>query len=181
MFDKLPMVLNMMRMFRGDHEERVRKDHAEKAVGHGNPHVETGDWFNDGVNKMNRLWRPMMIVAVFFLFGWSYVNPEGFTTWNKAINTMGEYLWMLIFLVLSSFLGTKFTRDVKSRTTFVNHTTTHVEQSRKSNPDEGEEDEDDGVEAKPEEFEDIIDEPAQTNTVVSQWRERYSEMDINEK
>ncbi len=142
MIDKITKVMSLMSLFakksNGDMEQDTHHDHLEKASGHGNPHLETGNWFNDGMNRLNRLPRPLAIAGTFYILIWPMYEPDDFIKWTTALSTVPENLWMLIFIIFGSFLSTKAVRDFKSRTNFSSYTSeTSGYNGRFSNINEG--------------------------------------------
>lgn len=70
------------------------------------------DRFIDAVSRLPRL---LMLFGSVAILCWPIWDTEGFTLWALAVEKIPENIWMLIFMVFSSWAATKFTRDFKAR------------------------------------------------------------------
>jgi len=66
--------------------------------------------FMDNVARLPRLFLLFGVVAILV---WPVFNPEYFMVWTKAVSTIPADLWYLIFIIMTSWVGTKFMRDIK--------------------------------------------------------------------
>jgi len=69
--------------------------------------------FDRVVNKVSRLPRLFLLFGVCAILIWPVFNPEYFMVWTAAIKTIPPDLWYLIFIIMTSWVGTKFVRDIK--------------------------------------------------------------------
>ena len=69
--------------------------------------------FDRIINKVSRLPRLFLLFGVCAILIWPVFNPEYFMVWTAAIKTIPPDLWYLIFIIMTSWVGTKFVRDIK--------------------------------------------------------------------
>ena len=58
----------------------------------------------DGINRMPR---PLIVLAIFGYFGLSYVNPEEFQALNIALDTVPEQMWWIMTAVVSFYFAAR--------------------------------------------------------------------------
>jgi hypothetical protein len=69
--------------------------------------------FHRAMDKFNRLPRPVLLILIVSLFIWPIFNPEHFSQWAIAIGIVPDNMWYLIIIIITSWAGTKFMRDIK--------------------------------------------------------------------
>ena len=69
--------------------------------------------FDRIMNNVSRLPRLFLLFGVCAILIWPVFNPEYFMIWTAAIKTIPPDLWYLIFIIMTSWVGTKFVRDIK--------------------------------------------------------------------
>lgn len=69
------------------------------------------------INGINRLGRPLLLIAVFSFFVWSIYDPSYFATVMKALGEAPEYVQQIILLVVTIFGTGRIIGDVKKKTT----------------------------------------------------------------
>ena len=88
---------------RFEHEER---EAALRQYGTEFSQVQAG-WFNQLVNGLNRLPRPVMALGTVGLFGFAMVDPEAFSRRMVGLNTVPRELWWLLGAVVSFYFGAR--------------------------------------------------------------------------
>jgi hypothetical protein len=63
--------------------------------------------FDRFVNGINRLPRPMMALGTLGLFGYSMVDPAGFSQRMIGLDTVPEPLWWLLAAIVSFYFGAR--------------------------------------------------------------------------
>jgi hypothetical protein len=69
--------------------------------------------FDKYMNKINRLPRIMMLVGIIAMIIHAALDPVHYTLWMKALQETPAELWYLFTIVIVSWAGTKFVRDIK--------------------------------------------------------------------
>lgn len=69
--------------------------------------------FDKYMNKINRLPRIMMLFGIVAMILHAFFNPEHYTIWMVALKETPAELWYLFTIVIVSWAGTKFVRDIK--------------------------------------------------------------------
>lgn len=69
------------------------------------------------INGINRLGRPLLLIAAFSFFAWSIYDPSYFATVMKALGEAPEYVQQIILLVVMIFGTGRIISDVKKKST----------------------------------------------------------------
>ena len=69
--------------------------------------------FDKGMNKINRLPRLLMLFGIVAMILHAAFDPEHYTVWMVALKETPAELWYLFTIVIVSWAGTKFVRDIK--------------------------------------------------------------------
>ena len=69
--------------------------------------------FDKIMNKINRLPRIMMLFGIVAMIIHGARDPEHYTLWMKALQETPPELWYIFTIVIVSWAGTKFVRDIK--------------------------------------------------------------------
>lgn len=113
------------------------------------------------VNNVSRLPRLFLLFGVCAILIWPVFNPEYFMVWTTAITTIPSDLWYLIFIIMTSWVGTKFVRDIKQPSTTVNAESTSLAiEITKRRFDNLEEDDD------------VVDELDTDNETIDKWKSK---------
>lgn len=74
------------------------------------------NWFDRGVNGLNRLPRPMLALGTLGLFVYAMVEPEGFGQRMQGLALVPEPLWWLLGAIVAFYFGAREThyRRVRS-------------------------------------------------------------------
>ncbi len=68
---------------------------------------ERGNWFNNFVDGLNRLPRPILAIGTFGLFAFSMVDPVAFSERMVGLNTIPRELWWLLGAIVSFYFGAR--------------------------------------------------------------------------
>ena len=60
-------------------------------------------WWDSLWDGVNRMPRPLIVVAIFWYFSLSYRNPEEFQVLNLALDTVPERMWWIMSAVVSFY------------------------------------------------------------------------------
>lgn len=69
--------------------------------------------FDKVMNKINRLPRLLMLFGIIAMILHAASDPAHYTDWMKALQETPAELWYLFTIVIVSWAGTKFVRDIK--------------------------------------------------------------------
>ena len=69
--------------------------------------------FDKYMNKINRLPRIMMLFGIVAMIIHAAHDPVHYTLWMKALQETPDELWYIFTIVIVSWAGTKFVRDIK--------------------------------------------------------------------
>lgn len=72
--------------------------------------------FDKWMYRVSRIPRLILLFLVIATLIWPVFDPTGFVQWTYAIATIPGNLWYLFFIVVTSWAGTKFVRDIKAPT-----------------------------------------------------------------
>ncbi|MFD1795707.1 hypothetical protein FQV27_03970 [Paracoccus aurantiacus] len=72
-------------------------------------------WFDDIVNGMNRLPRPLLTLGTIGLFVYAMVEPIGFSQRMAGLQTVPEPLWWLLGAIVSFYFGAREAHYFRSR------------------------------------------------------------------
>jgi hypothetical protein len=93
------------------HERYVR---ALAQYGEEFSHPASG-WFDQLVNGLNRLPRPMMAIGTLGLFAYSMVEPHGFALRMQGLGHVPEPLWWLLGAIVSFYFGARELHHYRGR------------------------------------------------------------------
>lgn len=113
--------------------------------------------FDRIMNNVSRLPRLLLLFGVCAILIWPVFNPEYFMVWTTAIATIPADLWYLIFIVMTSWVGTKFVRDIKQPSAVSSEAPKLVVEINKGRFNNVEEDDDDGIIAALDTGNEVID------------------------
>lgn len=77
-------------------------------------HPGTG-WFDQLVNGLNRLPRPLLAFGTLGLFIYAMIDPAGFARRMVGLNAVPEPLWWLLGAVVAFYFGARETHYFRSR------------------------------------------------------------------
>lgn len=63
--------------------------------------------FDRFVNSLNRMPRPLLAIGTLGLFGYSMVDPAGFSSRMHGLNLIPEPLWWLLGVIVSFYFGAR--------------------------------------------------------------------------
>ncbi len=69
--------------------------------------------FDKVMNKINRLPRLLMLFGIIAMLVYAAGDPEHYTVWMKALKETPAELWYIFTIIIVSWAGTKFVRDIK--------------------------------------------------------------------
>lgn len=69
--------------------------------------------FDKYMNKINRLPRILMLFGIIAMILHAAADPVHYTVWMKALKETPAELWYIFTIVIVSWAGTKFVRDIK--------------------------------------------------------------------
>ena len=69
--------------------------------------------FDKYMNKINRLPRILMLFGIIAMILHAAADPTHYTVWMKALKETPAELWYIFTIVIVSWAGTKFVRDIK--------------------------------------------------------------------
>jgi Holin of 3TMs, for gene-transfer release len=72
-------------------------------------------WFDQTVNGMNRLPRPMMAIGTLGLFAYAMADPAGFAERMQGLAYVPEPLWWLLGAVVSFYFGARELHHYRGR------------------------------------------------------------------
>ena len=124
------------------------------------------DWFHRAMNRISRLPRLVLLFMIIAMLIWPIVNPDAFMKWTAAITTMPENLWLLVFLIVGSWAGSKAVRDFRSRTSFTTYTNVQHDYPGGDAPD----DLPDGSPMDDDLFLDDMEVGHEPNSAIEEWR-----------
>lgn len=101
--------------------------------------------FDRIMNNVSRLPRLFLLFGVCAILIWPVFNPEYFMVWTAAIKTIPPDLWYLIFIIMTSWVGTKFVRDIKQPSAVAPEAPKLVVEINRGRFSNVEEDDDDGI------------------------------------
>ena len=110
---------NVTEIFRENATRRMELD--EEAYGHAITQLsaEFGaarrGWFDDVMNGMNRLPRPLLTLGTIGLFVYAMVEPIGFSNRMTGLQTVPEPLWWLLGAIVSFYFGAREAHYFRSR------------------------------------------------------------------
>ena len=110
---------NVTEIFRENATRRMELD--EEAYGHAITQLsaEFGaarrGWFDDLMNGMNRLPRPLLTLGTIGLFVYAMVEPVGFGLRMENLNLVPEPLWWLLGAIISFYFGAREAYYFRSR------------------------------------------------------------------
>ena len=110
---------NVTEIFRENATRRMELD--EEAYGHAITQLsaEFGaarrGWFDDVMNGMNRLPRPLLTLGTIGLFIYAMVEPVGFGLRMQNLNLVPEPLWWLLGAIISFYFGAREAHYFRSR------------------------------------------------------------------
>jgi hypothetical protein len=106
-------------VFVGNRADRDAAEHAQFIAALGqfseefrNPNLT---WFDQFVNGLNRLPRPMLAVGTLSLFVYSMVDPAGFAERMQGLAYVPEPLWWLLGAVVSFYFGARELHHYRGR------------------------------------------------------------------
>jgi hypothetical protein len=106
-------------VFVGNRAERDAAEHAQFVAALGqfseefrNPNLT---WFDQFVNGLNRLPRPMLAVGTLSLFVYAMVDPAGFAERMQGLAYVPEPLWWLLGAVVSFYFGARELHHYRGR------------------------------------------------------------------
>ncbi|NHF72733.1 holin family protein [Paracoccus xiamenensis] len=111
---------NVTEIFRENATRRMELD--EEAYGHAITQLsaEFGSdrrgWFDDLMNGLNRLPRPLLTLGTLGLFVYAMVEPAGFSQRMVGLQTVPEPLWWLLGAIVSFYFGAREAHYFRSRT-----------------------------------------------------------------
>ncbi|MBA4489783.1 holin family protein [Paracoccus sp. S1E-3] len=73
-------------------------------------------WFDDLMNGMNRLPRPLLTLGTIGLFIYAMVEPIGFSNRMAGLQTVPEPLWWLLGAIVSFYFGAREAHYFRNRT-----------------------------------------------------------------
>jgi len=102
---------NVAEVFRENATRRMELDeeaYARAMAEHGAEfQVVRHSWFDDMVNGLNRLPRPLLTLGTMGLFGYSMVDPAGFSARMEGLGLVPEPLWWLMGAIVSFYFGAR--------------------------------------------------------------------------
>ena len=69
--------------------------------------------FDKVMNKINRLPRLLMLFGIIAMLLHAASDPAHYTDWMKALQETPAELWYIMTIIIVSWAGTKFVRDIK--------------------------------------------------------------------
>lgn len=69
--------------------------------------------FDKVMNKVNRLPRLLMLFGIIAMLLHAASDPAHYTDWMKALQETPAELWYIMTIIIVSWAGTKFVRDIK--------------------------------------------------------------------
>ncbi|WGI20486.1 holin family protein [Amylibacter sp. IMCC11727] len=66
-----------------------------------------GTWFNNVIDGLNRLPRPILALGAVGLFVFAMYNPDGFSRRMAGLNTVPRELWWLLGAIVSFYFGAR--------------------------------------------------------------------------
>lgn len=112
-------VSDVAQVFVGSRAEREAADHARfvKSLAQYSEefHHPALGWFDQAVNGMNRLPRPMMAVGTLGLFAYAMVDPAGFSMRMQGLAHVPEPLWWLLGAIVSFYFGARELHHYRGR------------------------------------------------------------------
>ena len=69
--------------------------------------------FDKVMNKINRLPRLLMLFGIIAMLLHAASDPTHYTDWMKALQETPAELWYIMTIIIVSWAGTKFVRDIK--------------------------------------------------------------------
>lgn len=64
-------------------------------------------WFNNFVNGLNRLPRPLMAFSTIGLFAFAFVNPASFSIVMSALDLVPHEMWWMLGAIVSFYFGAR--------------------------------------------------------------------------
>ena len=110
---------NVTEIFRENATRRMELD--EEAYGHAITQLsaEFGaarrGWFDDIMNGMNRLPRPLLTLGTIGMFVYAMVEPVGFSHRMAGLQTVPEPLWWLLGAIVSFYFGAREAHYFRAR------------------------------------------------------------------
>lgn len=77
--------------------------------------AQSRGWFDDVMNAMNRLPRPLMTMGTIGLFIYAMVEPIGFGIRMENLNLVPEPLWWLLGAIISFYFGAREAHYFRTR------------------------------------------------------------------
>ncbi len=74
-----------------------------------------GNWFNNIIDGLNRLPRPILALGTVGLFVFSMVNPIGFSERMIGLDTVPRELWWLLAAIVSFYFGAREMHYVRNQ------------------------------------------------------------------
>lgn len=110
---------NVAEVFRENATRRMELDeeaYARAMAEHGAEfQVVRHSWFDDMVNGLNRLPRPLLTLGTMGLFGYSMVDPAGFSARMEGLGLVPEPLWWLMGAIVSFYFGAREAHYFRTR------------------------------------------------------------------
>ncbi|WP_424930412.1 holin family protein [Amaricoccus tamworthensis] len=71
--------------------------------------------FDRFVNALNRMPRPLLALGTLGLFGYSMIDPPGFSSRMQGLNLIPEPLWWLLGVIVSFYFGAREMHHFRSQ------------------------------------------------------------------
>lgn len=82
-----------------DRFRSVQESYSKENIGEG--------WFNNFINGLNRLPRPLMAFSTLGLFVFAFVNPASFSIVMSALDLVPHELWWMLGAIVSFYFGAR--------------------------------------------------------------------------
>lgn len=69
--------------------------------------------FDKFMNKVSRLPRILLLFGIVIMLIHAASNPQHYVEWMKALQETPDALWYIMTIIVVSWAGTKFVRDIK--------------------------------------------------------------------
>lgn len=105
-------VVDVTKVFKGSESDRENNTHQQYLASmqafsnEFAPKQNRTKWdsFWDGINRMPR---PLIVIAIFSYFGLSYYSPTEFQALNVALDTVPEQMWWIMTAVVSFYFAAR--------------------------------------------------------------------------
>jgi len=102
--------VNVVGAFSGNQRDRYKQDgdrYRSALAAYASESAPNGTRWDSFWNGINRMPRPMIVVAIFCYFGLAYENPTEFQILNIALDTVPEQMWWVMSAVIGFYFAAR--------------------------------------------------------------------------